>query len=64
MGSVTSVVELASLRRSLIEAVERGIRRIDPSAEGVDRAGVVDEHATVAGAEQPPTGAISRPFRI
>jgi acetyl-CoA carboxylase carboxyltransferase component len=31
MGSVTSVVELVSLRGHLIEAVERGIRRADPS---------------------------------
>jgi acetyl/propionyl-CoA carboxylase alpha subunit/acetyl-CoA carboxylase carboxyltransferase component len=43
MGSVTTVVELASLRRLLIEAVERGIRRADPdpgerAAPGADLA--------------------------
>jgi hypothetical protein len=32
MGSVKSVVEPASLRSFLIDAVERGIRRADPSA--------------------------------
>ncbi|MBV9416704.1 MAG: hypothetical protein JO363_17105, partial [Solirubrobacterales bacterium] len=31
MGSVKSVVKLTLLRPSLIEAVERGIRRVDPS---------------------------------
>jgi acetyl/propionyl-CoA carboxylase alpha subunit/acetyl-CoA carboxylase carboxyltransferase component len=41
-GSVKSVVELASLRGSLIEAVERGIHRIDGAV-------IVDEHAAVVG---------------
>ena len=57
MGSVKAVVEPASLRSFLIEAVERGIRRADPSADdGIDRAVVVDEHAAVVGAQQPPPG--------
>ena len=42
MGSVRSVIEPASLRGSLIEAVERGIHRIDGAV-------VVDEHAAVVG---------------
>ena len=42
MGSVKSVIEPASLRGSLIEAVERGIHRIDAAV-------VVDEHAAVVG---------------
>jgi hypothetical protein len=45
VGSVKAVVELPSLRRSLIDAVERGIHR----ENGV----VVDEHAAVAGPERP-----------
>ena len=56
MGSVKSVVEPASLRRFLIEAVERGIRRFDPSADGIDRAVVVNEHAAVVGTQQSPPG--------
>jgi acetyl-CoA carboxylase carboxyltransferase component len=35
MGSVTSVIELASLRSFLIEAVDRGIHRADPSPTGL-----------------------------
>jgi acetyl/propionyl-CoA carboxylase alpha subunit/acetyl-CoA carboxylase carboxyltransferase component len=46
-GSVRAVVELDSLRRFLIEAVERGIHRIDSAI-------VADEHPAVMGAEQPP----------
>jgi acetyl/propionyl-CoA carboxylase alpha subunit/acetyl-CoA carboxylase carboxyltransferase component len=42
MGSVRSVIEPASMRGSLIEAVERGIHRIDAAV-------VVDEHAAVVG---------------
>jgi acetyl-CoA carboxylase carboxyltransferase component len=62
MGSVKRVIELASLRSFLIEAVERGVRRADPSAggdagrHGIDGAVVVDEHAAVVGAQQPPPG--------
>jgi acetyl/propionyl-CoA carboxylase alpha subunit/acetyl-CoA carboxylase carboxyltransferase component len=46
MGSVKSVIELASLRGSLIEAVERGIHRIDGAV-------IVDEHAAVVGPQEP-----------
>jgi acetyl/propionyl-CoA carboxylase alpha subunit/acetyl-CoA carboxylase carboxyltransferase component len=46
MGSVKAVVEPASLRSFLIDAVERGIHRIDGPI-------VVDEHAAVVGAQQP-----------
>ena len=55
MGSVTSVIEPASLRSSLIEAVERGVRRAERSVRGngLDGAVVVDEHAAVVGAQQP-----------
>ena len=56
MGSVKSVVALSSLRSFLIEAVERGIRRADPSGDWVDGAVVVDEHAAVVGAQQAPPG--------
>jgi len=56
MGSVKSVVELTSLRPCLIDAVERGIRRADPSPNRVDGAIVVHEHATTATAQQQPTG--------
>jgi len=42
MGSVKSIIEPASLRGSLIQAVERGIHRIDGAV-------VVDEHAAVVG---------------
>jgi acetyl-CoA carboxylase carboxyltransferase component len=62
MGSVKSVVEPATLRSFLIDAVERGIRRFDPSTagevgrHGIDGAVVADEHATVVGAQQPPPG--------
>ena len=56
MGSVTSVIEAASLRRSLIEAVERGIRRSDPSADGIDRAVIVNQHPAVVGSQQPTPG--------
>ena len=54
MGSVKAVVPPAGLRAFLIEAVERGIRRADPSGHRVDGAIVVDEHAAVVGAQQPP----------
>ena len=54
MGSMKAVVELASLRGFLIEAVERGIRRADPSTDWIDDAVVVHEHAAVAGTEQLP----------
>ncbi len=57
MGSVKSVVELASLRGFLIDAVERGIRRAEHSGDRVDGAVVVDEHAAVAGAQQAPSRA-------
>ena len=53
MGSVKAVVAPALLRRFLIDAVERGIRRADPSAHGSDGAVVVHEHATAMGPEQP-----------
>ncbi|MGZ4247631.1 MAG: carboxyl transferase domain-containing protein, partial [Solirubrobacteraceae bacterium] len=55
MGSVKRVIEPASLRSSLIEAVERGVRRAELSVrgDGLDRAIVVDEHAAVVGAQQP-----------
>jgi len=56
MGSVTRIITPASLRSSLIEAVERGIRRADPAADGIDGAVIVDEHAPVASAQQPPPG--------
>ena len=56
MGSVKSVVELTSLRPCLIDAVERGIRRADPSPNRVDGAIVVHEHAATATAQQQPTG--------
>ena len=56
MGSVTSVVDPAALRRFLIEAVERGIRRSDPSADGIDRAVVANQHPAVVGAQQPTPG--------
>ncbi len=57
MGSVKAVVAPSSLRSVLIEAVERGIRRADPSTDdAVDRAVVVDEHAAVVGAQQSPAG--------
>jgi acetyl-CoA carboxylase carboxyltransferase component len=50
MGSVKAVVQLPSLRSFLIAAVERGIRRADPSTgDGIDRAVVVDEHAAGVG---------------
>ncbi len=44
MGSVTSVVEPGSLRSFLIDAVERGIRRADPSATTA-RAGAANGRA-------------------
>jgi len=56
VGSVKSVIEPASLRSFLIEAVERGIRRFDPSADGIDRAVVVDQHPAVVGSQQPTPG--------
>ena len=56
MGSVTSVIEAASLRSFLIEAVERGIRRSDPSADGIDRAVVVNQHPAVVGPQQSTPG--------
>jgi acetyl-CoA carboxylase carboxyltransferase component len=57
MGSVSAVVAPATLRSFLIEAVERGIARADPSGEdGLHRALVVDQHAPVVGAQQSPAG--------
>ena len=53
MGSVKSVIELGSLRGHLIEAVDQGIVRAEHSDDRVDGAVVVDEHAAVAGAQQP-----------
>jgi acetyl/propionyl-CoA carboxylase alpha subunit/acetyl-CoA carboxylase carboxyltransferase component len=55
MGSVKSVIEPASLRRSLIEAVERGVRRTERSLgrDGLDGAVIEDEHAPAVGAQQP-----------
>ncbi len=49
MGSVKAVVEPSSLRRFLIDAVERGICRNDSSV-------VVDEHAAVVAHQQPMPG--------
>jgi acetyl-CoA carboxylase carboxyltransferase component len=52
MGSVKAVIPLASLRRFLIDAVERGIRRADPSTDPeIDRDVAVHEHAAVVGTE-------------
>ena len=45
MGSVTSVIDLASLRRFLIDAVGRGIDRAEQSDDRVDGPIIVDEHA-------------------
>ncbi len=56
MGSVTSVVDLGALRSSLIEAVERGMRRSGLSADGIDRAVVVNQHPAVMGPQQPTPG--------
>ena len=62
MGSVSSVIELESLRSSLIEAVERGVRRVERSLRGEERSYgldgpvVVDEHAAAMGAQQPASG--------
>ncbi|HET7051407.1 MAG TPA: carboxyl transferase domain-containing protein [Solirubrobacteraceae bacterium] len=56
MGSVTNVIEVASLRGYLIDAVQRGIHRAEQSGDPVDRAIVEDEHAAVAGTQQPPSG--------
>ncbi len=56
MGSVKAVVEPGSLRGFLIEAVDRGIRRFDPSANGIDCAVVTDEHAAVVGPQQSAPG--------
>jgi len=56
MGSVKSVIEPSSLRSYLIEAVERGIRRFDHSADGIDRAVVVDQHPAVVGPQQSASG--------
>jgi acetyl/propionyl-CoA carboxylase alpha subunit/acetyl-CoA carboxylase carboxyltransferase component len=52
MGSVTRIVPPAALRSSLIAAVERGIRRADTAADGIDRAVIVDEHAAMAPVQQ------------
>jgi acetyl-CoA carboxylase carboxyltransferase component/biotin carboxyl carrier protein len=46
MGSVKTVVEPRSLRSFLIDAVERGIHRID-------RAVIMDEYAAVVGPQEP-----------
>jgi acetyl-CoA carboxylase carboxyltransferase component len=43
VGSVTSIVEPASLRWFLIEAVQRGIRRAEPSRDVVDAPVVVHQ---------------------
>ncbi|MGZ4182639.1 MAG: carboxyl transferase domain-containing protein [Solirubrobacteraceae bacterium] len=61
MGSVKSVIEPASLRSSLIEAVERGVRRAERSVrgDGVNGAVDVDEHAAVVGAQQPTPGGVA-----
>ena len=56
MGSVRAVIPAAALRSYLIDAVERGIRRAAQSGDGVDGAVVVNEDATVVGAQQPPSG--------
>ncbi len=53
VGSVKAVVPPAGLRAFLIDAVERGIRRADPSGHRVHGAIVVDEHTAVVGAQQP-----------
>ena len=53
VGSVSRVVDLASLRSSLIDAVERGIRRADPSPSDNNLAVVVDEHAAVVSSQEP-----------
>jgi acetyl/propionyl-CoA carboxylase alpha subunit/acetyl-CoA carboxylase carboxyltransferase component len=53
MGSVRAVIEPAALRSFLIEAVERGIRRSDPSVDELDGSVVVHEHAALVGPEQP-----------
>jgi len=55
MGSINAIVEPSSLRRSLIEAVERGISRAVSSRDGVDGAVVVHEDAAVVGTQQPPS---------
>jgi acetyl/propionyl-CoA carboxylase alpha subunit/acetyl-CoA carboxylase carboxyltransferase component len=49
MGSVKSVVDLASLRSFLIEAVERGIHRADPSANGARAAPTESSAALIHG---------------
>ncbi len=51
MGSVTSVIDLASLRGFLIEAVGRGINRAEHSEDSDDGAIIVDEHAAEASAQ-------------
>ena len=51
MGSVTSVIDLASLRGFLIEAVRRGIHRAEHSEDPDDGAIIADEHAAEASAE-------------
>jgi acetyl-CoA carboxylase carboxyltransferase component len=56
MGSVKRVVALPSLRRFLIEAVERGIRRTAPSGDRIDAAVVTNEDATVVRPKQPASG--------
>jgi acetyl/propionyl-CoA carboxylase alpha subunit/acetyl-CoA carboxylase carboxyltransferase component len=62
MGSVSAIIDPASLRSFLIAAVQRGIERAVAS-NGAQRAGnavnrpvVMDEHAAVMGAQQPPSG--------
>ena len=51
MGSVTSVIDLASLRGFLIDAVGRGINRAEHSEDSDDGAIIVDEHAAEASAQ-------------
>jgi acetyl-CoA carboxylase carboxyltransferase component len=62
MGSVKRVIGLGALRQFLIEAVERGVRRVERSTDGddgnhvIDGPVVEDEHAAVVGAQQSPPG--------
>jgi hypothetical protein len=65
MGSVSAVIDPASLRSSLIASVRRGIERAagavasngaQGARDAINRPVVVDEHAAVVGAQQPPSG--------
>jgi acetyl-CoA carboxylase carboxyltransferase component len=53
MGSVKGVVDPASLRSFLIEAVDRGIHRADRSRHYVDGPVLVHEHAAPARSQEP-----------